>query len=295
MADITPGARRRRKQRTSIIIAALVAVIVVVAGVFVVRSLSGGAGAPTASASTNTGKDAALADDPAVKKLNGTISFGTEGTYSPFSYHDQSTGELTGYDIEVAKAVTAKLGVKAKFVETQYDGIFAGLESSHYDGIANQVQITPEREQKYELTKTYAVSYPVVITRADETGISGIDDIKGRSAAQTEGSNWRQIAEEHGAKVQTVPGFSESVAAIEQKRVDLTVNDKLAAKDYLKTTGNANIRIAATDTATKLEQGFAFRKGSGLAEPVNKAIDALRADGTLAKLGEKYFGEDISK
>ena len=92
-----------------------------------------------------------------------------------------------------------------------------------------------------------------------------------------------------------MPGFSESVAAIEQKRVDLTVNDKLAAKDYLKTTGNANIRIAATDTATKLEQGFAFRKGSGLAEPVNKAIDALRADGTLAKLGEKYFGEDISK
>ena len=59
MADITPGASRRRKQRTSIIIAAIVAVIVVVAGVFVVRSLSGGAGAPTASASTNTGKDAA--------------------------------------------------------------------------------------------------------------------------------------------------------------------------------------------------------------------------------------------
>ena len=52
---------------------------------------------------------------------------------------------------------------------------------------------------------------------------------------------------------------------------------------------------AETDTATKLEQGFAFRKGSGLAEPVNKAIEALRADGTLAKLGEKYFGEDISK
>lgn len=294
MSDFVPGADRRKKKRTAQIIIAAIVVVLIVAAVFVVRSLSGNI-KTAEGAGSNATADSSLANNAAVKQLNGTITFGTEGTYSPFSYHDESTGELKGYDIDVAKAVAAKLGLTAKFVETQYDGIFAGLESKRYDGIANQVQITPERQQKYELSDVYSVSYPVVITRADDTSIKSIADIAGHTAAQTEGSNWRQIAEENNAKVETVPGFSESVTAIEQKRVDLTVNDKLAAIDYLNTTKNKNVKIAATDTNTKLEQGFAFRKDSGLAEPVNKAIEQLRADGTLAKIGETYFGEDVSK
>lgn len=76
-------------------------------------------------------------DDPNVLKV------GTEGTYSPFSYQDG--GSLTGYDVEVIKAVGDKLGRKVEFVQTPWDAIFAGLESKRFDLVANQVTVNPDR------------------------------------------------------------------------------------------------------------------------------------------------------
>src|SRR3954453_21241062 len=87
-----------------------------------------------------------------------------EGTYAPFSFHDPGSNELTGYDVEVAKAVGAKLGKKVEFSETQFDSIFAGLESDRYDVIANQVTINPEREQKNLFSAPNTVSTFFVVT-----------------------------------------------------------------------------------------------------------------------------------
>ena len=251
------------------------------------------AGAGQAGAAVTV--DPTAAADPAVEALGGTITFGTEGTYSPFSYHDQATNELTGYDIEVAKAVGAKLGLDVKFAEVTWDGIFAALDTKRFDGIANEVEITDARKEKYDFSDPYAVSYPVVITRSDNTSIKTLDDVKGKTAAQSPGSNWGQKAGSYGAKVETVPGFSESVAALKQGRVDLTVNDALAAIDYFKTTNDTQVKVAVEVTSAKVNQGFAFRKDSGLLPAVNEALADLHADGTLASLGEKYFGKDISK
>ena len=77
---------------------------------------------------------------------SGVLRVGTEGVYSPFSYQDPATGDLTGYDIDVARAVGEKLGKKVEFVETPWDAIFAALEANRFDVVANQVTITPERQ-----------------------------------------------------------------------------------------------------------------------------------------------------
>src|SRR6185436_20863041 len=82
---------------------------------------------------------------------------GTEGVYSPFSYHDPATGQLVGYDVDVARAVADKLGVKVEFVETPWDSIFAALEANRFDMVANEVTITPERTAKYDLSNPYSV------------------------------------------------------------------------------------------------------------------------------------------
>ncbi len=71
------------------------------------------------------------------------LRVGTEGTYAPFSYHDPATGELAGYDVDVAKAVGEQLGVPVEFVETPWDSIFAALEANRFDVVANQVTISP--------------------------------------------------------------------------------------------------------------------------------------------------------
>ena len=79
-------------------------------------------------------------------KSSGVLRVGTEGVYSPFSYHDPATGQLVGYDVDVAKAVADKLGVKVEFVETPWDAIFAALEANRFDVVANQVTINAERK-----------------------------------------------------------------------------------------------------------------------------------------------------
>ena len=81
--------------------------------------------------------------DLASVKQAGVLRVGTEGTYSPFSFHDPKTNALTGYDVEVAKAVADKLGVKVEYVETPWDAIFAGLGADRYDAVVNQVTRTP--------------------------------------------------------------------------------------------------------------------------------------------------------
>ena len=71
-------------------------------------------------------------------KASGVLRVGTEGVYSPFSYHDPATGQLVGYDVDVARAVADKLGVKVEFVETPWDSIFAALEANRFDVVANE-------------------------------------------------------------------------------------------------------------------------------------------------------------
>ncbi|MDR1712434.1 MAG: transporter substrate-binding domain-containing protein [Propionibacteriaceae bacterium] len=243
---------------------------------------------PTAQTSGDAGDDAVAA-------LNGKIIFGTEGTYAPFSYHDQATNELVGYDVEVAKAVAEKLGLEAEFAETTWDGIFAALESGRFNAIANEVELTEERKGIYDMSEAYSVSYPVAITRTDNTAINTVADLKGKTAGQSAGSNWGAKAEGYGATVETVPGFSEAVAAVQQGRIDFTLNDALAALDYFSTTKDTETKIAVEVTDDKVYQGFALKKDSGLLDAVNKALADLKADGTLKAIGEKYFGKDISQ
>ena len=224
----------------------------------------------------------------------GVLTVGTEGTYKPFTYHEGGAGELTGYDVEVITAVAEKLGVEAEFEETQWDAIFAGLEAGRFDVIANQVSITPEREETYSFSEPYTYSNGVIVTAADNSEITSFEDLEGKTTAQSLTSNWYELAEESGAKIEAVEGWAQSVTLLEQGRVDATINDELTFLDYQKSTPNDAIKIAA-ETEDQSRSALAFRQGSDdLVEAVNAALEELRADGTLTEISEKYFGEDVS-
>lgn len=225
----------------------------------------------------------------------GTIVFATEGTYKPFSFHEGGAGALTGYDVEVATAVAAKLGVKAKFEETQWDSIFAGLEAKRFDAVANQVTINPDRQAKYELSAPYTVSQGVIVVKDSTNDITSFTDLKGKTTAQSLTSNWFTLATDSGAKVEAVEGWAQAVALLKDDRVNAIVNDKLTFLDYQVSNPGSGLKVAAT-TKESSESAFAFRKGStALTQAVNTALKDLSADGTLGKLSEKYFGQDVSK
>ncbi|MBG6084236.1 amino acid ABC transporter substrate-binding protein [Zhihengliuella flava] len=225
----------------------------------------------------------------------GVLQVGTEGTYRPFSYHEGGTGEITGYDVEVIKAVGENLGIEIEFNETQWDGMFAGLDAGRFDTIANQVTMTEERQADYLFTDPYTVSTGVVVTRADDDSVSTFADLEGKTTAQSLSSNWRTLAEDSGADVEPVEGWDQSVSLLEQGRVDATINDKLTVLDYLNVKGNENIKIAA-ETEESSTVGFVFPQGSETTvEKFNEALSELAADGTLTEISEEFFGDDVSQ
>ncbi|MGJ9373413.1 amino acid ABC transporter substrate-binding protein [Nesterenkonia sp. CF4.4] len=225
----------------------------------------------------------------------GVLTIGTEGTYRPFSFHEGGAGELTGYDVEIVTAVAEELGVEAEFEETQWDAMFAGLDSARFDVIANQVSITDEREESYLFSAPYTVSNGVIVTLTENEEITSFEDLDGATTAQSLTSNWNELAQESGADVEAVEGWAQSVTLLEQGRVDATINDKLTYLDYQETEGNENITIAA-ETEDQSQSALTFRQGSeSLVEAVDEALATLAEDGTLTEISEKYFGTDVTE
>ena len=268
------------------------ALVGIVAATAIALSGCQSASAPDSSGGADSGTDTSLSD----VQDSGKLVVGTEGTYRPFTFHDAS-GDLTGYDVEIVTAVAEKLGVEPKFQETQWDAIFAGLDAGRFDIIANQVSINDEREAKYELSEPYTVSPGVVIVAKDTSDIDSLASLSGKTTAQSLSSNWYDLAKENGAKVESVEGWAQAIALLEQGRVDATLNDKLTFLDYKATdaAGAAGLKIAA-ETDDPSRNAFVVKKGeSALISAVDDALDELRADGTLTEISKKYFGEDVTE
>ena len=249
------------------------------------------------SASSSAPAQSANASGSLIERINnkGTITVGTEGTYAPFTYHDKD-GKLTGYDVEVTRAVADKLGVKVEFKETQWDSMMAGLKAGRFDVVANQVGLTsPERQATFDKSEPYSWSGAVLVARKD-SNIKSIDDIKGVKTAQSLTSNYGEKAKAAGAELVPVDGLAQSLTLIEQKRADATLNDELAVLDYLKKNPNAGVQIVWSAPADeKVGSGLIVNKGNDEAlAKFSTAMTELKADGTLKKLGEQFFGKDIS-
>ncbi|SDG66711.1 cystine transport system permease protein [Lentzea fradiae] len=223
------------------------------------------------------------------------VRVGTEGTYPPFSFHDPQTQELTGYDIEVVEAIAAKAGWRLEFVETQWDAVFPALDAGRIDLIANQVSRNPERAARYGLSSTYTYSRGVVVRRTGDDRVKSIDDLAGKTTAQSSTSNWAKVARDAGARVEAVEGFAQAAALLQQGRVDAIVNDNIAVLDYLASTGSRDVEIAGDAGQAGSEQVLALRQGdTALLTQANQAIVALKADGTLRGISEKYFKANVS-
>jgi cystine transport system substrate-binding protein len=233
-------------------------------------------------------------DELAQIKQKGEIVFATEGTWSPWTYHDKDD-QLVGFDIEIAKAAANKLGVRAVFTEGEWDGLLAGLETGRYDSMANGVEITDEREEKYDFSTPYGYIRTAIIVPEDST-IASFADLKGKTTANTLSSTYAELAEQYGAKTTGVDDLNQTIELLLAGRVDATLNAEVTYYDYKKQHPDTKLKIAAlTDTASRV--AFPLRKGTdstSLREALDKAVEDLRADGTLASISEKYFGVDIT-
>ena len=228
-------------------------------------------------------------------QAKGTIIVAMEGTWAPWTYHDEDDN-LVGYDVEVATKIAEKLGVEPQFIEGEWDGLLAGLDAGRYDIMVNGVDITPERAEKYDFSTPYAFNRTAVITTKDNDSVNTLEDLNGKSTANTISSTYAQLAEQYGATVTGVDDLNQTFELLLSGRIDATLNAEMTYYDYMKEHPDANAKIAVlTDDAN--EVAIPMRKGdetATLRTAIDAAIDELRADGTLKELSEKYFGADIS-
>lgn len=229
-------------------------------------------------------------------KQAGVLKIGLEGTYPPFDSRN-SQGELVGFDVDVAKAVAAKLGVKPEFIPTEWSGIIAALQAGKFDVIVNQVTITPQRQQALDFSQPYTYSAAQLIQRADDKReFKSLDEFKGdKKLGVTLGTNYDQMARAvPGINVQTYPGAPEKLRDLSAKRIDATIDDRLMLP-YIIKNSQLPLRPGAVLQGANQDMGIPFRKGNPKFEKaINDALTSLKQDGTLKKISEHWFGTDVT-
>jgi len=229
-------------------------------------------------------------------KARGTLLVGLEGTYPPFNFVNTKTQKLDGFDVDVAKMIASKLGVKIKFVKTEWSAILAGLSAGKFDIIVNQVGITPQRKQTFDFSVPYVASSPQLILRKNDTAdYKSFADLKGKKLGVGQGSNYETLAKaQKGVIVKSYPGAPEYLSDLVDKRIDAALNDQLMTA-YLVKTSHIPIRGGAIVGTPKFN-GIPFRKGNPkFKAALDKILETSFKDGQFAKISDKWFGIDVSK
>lgn len=227
--------------------------------------------------------------------------------YPPMNFYDEN-GKLTGFDTELAEAVCAKLGIKADFIEINWDSKEVELSSKNIDCIWNGMCITEERKVNMSISDPYMNNEQAIVMKADredeimksvegltltaEAGSTGEGKVDGSIA--DDGSQ-EVSAKEYFAKTNYVPSDSMAKALMEVKSgtADMAIVDATLAFYNVGPGTDFEDLVANTDINFGKQQfGIAFRKDSDMTAKVNEAIKALSDDGTVKTIAEKYGLED---
>ena len=250
----------------------------------------------------STGTDAPAPDDSAstpepddqlaaIQKA-GKLVVGVEGTYYPFTFHDETTNELTGYDIEVAKAIAAQMGVEVEFVESEWDSLLVALDTGRLDTVINDVTATEERREKYDFSDNYFYSArQVVVKTGNEVGLHSLEDMNGKKIATNATNSWVGRLEELGVEIVPIDNTDQCATMVETGRVDFCMFNTIVLGEYMIQHPEAELEVAFVIEDDINEVAIPARKGEErFLNEINTALQSLRDDGTLLELSMKYFG-----
>ena len=226
---------------------------------------------------------------------NGTLTLATNVNFPPYEFYDDETGEPTGIDIEVAKAICEKIGYGLEVVDIDFGAIIPALAAGSYDFSAAGMTVTEERKQSVKFTDTYAIGVQVVIVPEDTEAedIYALIEAKGGKLAigvqeSTTGDIYisDEFETDGTAEVQRFKNGADAVLALTSGQVDCVVIDNEPAKAFVQK--NAGLKLL--DTAyTEEEYAMAFPKDSEVYEAFNAALNELMADGTLQSIVDEFI------
>ena len=232
-------------------------------------------------------------------KASGELRIGCEAAYVPFTYRQD--GKIVGYDVELAEVICKSLGVKPNFIDTAWAGVIPSLYAKKFDVIMSSMSYTKERLERVAFSIPYAEASQALLVRAADAGkIKGAADLNNRILAVKLGSPGQILQEKIGAGLKSAggPGFKElrtfddhpsAYVALAQNRVDGVLNTLATLAMVLKDAPGkyAIVKGLGADNWA----GIAARKEDPeIVAFLNTELTRLKADGTLYKLQEKWFG-----
>jgi len=223
-----------------------------------------------------------------------TIRVATDATYPPFEMLDASK-TLIGYDIDLINAICELVRCKAEVKSAAWEGIFPALQKGDYDAVISGVTITAERDKTMDFTTPYIEVGQVVLVRADETRITGVNDLADKSVAVQKGTTNDEAATamQKEGKIKAIkrfPTFDLAVVSLLKKDVDAVIIDNTGASGYMGT--NPDKLKVAGEKFTSEGLGVVVREGDKtLQDAFNAALKTLKENGTLDRLYQKWFVE----
>ncbi|MCR4821444.1 MAG: ABC transporter substrate-binding protein [Treponema sp.] len=228
------------------------------------------------------------------------LKIGTEIGYPPFEYFGDDGKTPLGFDIDLGKAIASKLSLQTQFVDTAWDGIFAGLDTDRYDVIMSAVTITPERLEHYDFTQAYIGNGQSIILRKDSNlVINEPKDLQGLKVGyQSQCSSDFYInkkAAEDGFTFQG-SGYDKVMNAYDDLRlgrIDALVSDYLVAVSYL-TAENSEFKEVWTGTADEYFAVCVKKGNTALLDKVNEALSQIKESGQMKELYLSTFKKDLT-
>jgi cystine transport system substrate-binding protein len=190
--------------------------------------------------------------------------------------------------------LAAQMGVKPAFSPSPFSGLLGALESKRIDVVINQITITPERAAKYDFSKPYTVSGIQIIVLKGKTGITAPADLAGKKVGVGLGTNYESWLRANAptADVRTYDDDPTKYQDLKAGRIDAVLNDRLVAADFIKSSPEF---VASGPPFAAQGAGVAMLKDPAMKVLVDQAIEALRANGRLAAISQKWFAADVTK
>ncbi|MDR9792424.1 cystine transport system substrate-binding protein [Aeribacillus composti] len=229
-------------------------------------------------------------------KDKGEITVGIMGTYAPYNFMNENK-EYDGFDVDIAKELAKRLGVKANFVAQEFSGLIPGLQKGKFDILVSQVTITDERKKQIDFTEPYITNKVKVIVREDNNDIKSVNDFKGKTIGVGLGTNdeaylRNELLPKVGDfKINTYDDVITTLKDLDAGRIDATINNVYALKPVIEENG---YKIKAVGDPIKEDQaGVAVKKGNKeLVNALNKALKEMKEDGTYKEIYVKWFDEE---
>ena len=224
-----------------------------------------------------------------------TLTVGMSGGYFPFTFVQQD--ELQGFEVDFMNAIANETGLDIEFQTMSFSGLVGALEAGRIDTIANQITITPEREERFVFTQPYVIDGAQVVTAEGNDEIEGIEDLRGKTVAVNLGSNFEQLLRDlpyaDEIDIRTYESNIEQDTAL--GRVDAFVMDRVSSAQVIQESP-LPLELAG-QPFSEIRNALPFRndeEGRALRDRVDQAIAALKEDGILTEISQKWFGTDIT-